>query len=157
MTSSLKTSETAAVLNEIQTFCDYGHNCEDKHLLTSNWDCISSGWKSQMGSWAVCRGGSIQTEESLFQRSKSSCGEEEKERGNGKEEVREMLADGLHRFTMTELTAHAWTDPSIGWHLDLIHRLLTIKETDTGGVRGEKYISLKKDRQSLTPIVLHPI
>lgn len=72
-------------------------------------------------------------------RSKSSCGEEEKERGNGKEEVWEMLADGLHRFTMTEITAHAWTDPSIGWHLDLIHRLLTIKETDTGGVREKIY------------------
>lgn len=39
--------------------------------------------------------------------SKFSCGEEEKERGNGKGEVREMLADGLHRFPMTEITAHA--------------------------------------------------
>ncbi len=40
-------------------------------------------------------------------RSKSSCGEEEKERGNVKEEVRELLADGLHRFPMREITAHA--------------------------------------------------
>lgn len=39
-------------------------------------------------------------------RSKSSCGEEKKERGNGKEEVREMLADGLHRLPMMEITAH---------------------------------------------------
>lgn len=159
MTSSFKTSETAPVLNEIQTFCYYGYNCEDKYLLTSNLDCINSGWKPQMGSWAVCRGGGLHKQRSLYSkpRSKSSCGEEEKERGNVKEEVRELLADGLHRFPMREITAHAWTDPSIGWHLDLIHTLLIIKETYTGGVREEKYITLKKDRQSLTPIDLHPI
>lgn len=73
----------------------------------------------------------------------------------GEEEVGEMLADGLHWFPMTEITAHAWTDSSIGWHLDLIHRLLKIKETDSGGVSNEKYKTHKKERQYFSPIVLH--
>lgn len=44
------------------------------------------------------------------------------------------------------ISVHAWTDSSIGWHLDLIHRLLKIKETDTGGVSNEKYKTHKKER-----------